>query len=40
MKAASMPYSLREITPDGVSWTDPYLEHEELNAMFLELKEG
>lgn len=24
-------------TPDGVSWTDPYLDHKELDAMFYEL---
>lgn len=25
-----------EVTPDGVSWTDPYLDHEALDAMLAE----
>ena len=26
-----------DITPDGVSWTDPDLDHDELNEMLAEL---
>lgn len=28
-----------DITPDGVSWTDPTLDHEALDAMLAEMKE-
>ena len=28
-----------DITPDGVSWTDPTLDHEELDAFLRELAE-
>lgn len=26
-----------QVTPDGVSWTDPYLDHDELDAFIREL---
>lgn len=35
----AMPATYGDLTPDGVSWTDPTLDHEALDAMILELKE-
>ncbi len=30
---------VRYVTPDGVSWTDPFLDHEELDDFIRELAE-
>ena len=34
---SDMPYAMGYVTPDGVSWTDPHLDHEELDVFIREL---
>ncbi len=35
--AEAMPSAWGDITPDGVSWTDPTLDHDELNTFIRQL---
>lgn len=35
----AMPSMYGDLTPDGVSWSDPTLDHEALDAMLAEMKE-
>jgi hypothetical protein len=34
-----MPSEYGDITPDGVSWTDPHLDHDQLDTFIRELAE-
>jgi hypothetical protein len=34
----TMPDYLKAVTPDGVSWTDPTLDHKELDGMFFAIR--